>query len=176
MAALTRNEFYKLSQECRDYARRLALHDQQKVERPLCLECNQFLARVQAYDALQGRLKGVRPARPITRGLVMTVFLIASFLLALLVLPAVSRGVMTGYSVAWPLLALGVFLVPPTFYGTSVEQIEGKVLRVVEALQAILEKNELDVTEAVFFMIKEVLDEAHNELHDQIYLAHPTRM
>jgi len=67
MAALTRNEFYKLSQECRDYARRLALHDQQGVERPLCLECNQFLARVQAYDLLQGRLKHVRPARTITR-------------------------------------------------------------------------------------------------------------
>ena len=176
MAALTRNEFYKLSQECRDYARRLALHDQQRVERPLCLECNQFLARVQAYDLLQRRLQDVRPARPVTRGLVMTVFLIVSFLLAVLVLPSVSRGVMTGYSVAWPLLALAVFLVPPTFYGTSVEQIEGKVLRVVEALQVILEKNELGVTEAVFFSIKEMLEEAHNELYQQVSLAHRGQM
>ncbi len=176
MTGLTRNEFFKLSQECRDYARRLALHDQQRVERPLCLECNQFLARVQAYDLLQGRLKDVRPARLITRGLVLSVFLIASFLLAVVVLPSVSRAVLTGYSVAWPLLALGILIVPPTFYGTSVEQIEGKVLRVVEALQAILEKNELGVTEAVFFSIKEMLEEAHNELYQQVSLAHPGQM
>jgi hypothetical protein len=176
MAALTRSEFYKLSQACRDYARRLALHDQQKVDRQLCLECNQFLAKLQAYDALQGPLRAIRPARLLTRGLVMTIFFVASFLVALLILPALSRGAVTFYSIAWPLLALGILLVPPSLYGTSVEQIEGKVLRVVEALQAILEKNELGVTEAVFFSIKEMLEEAHNELYQQVSLAHPGQM
>ncbi len=176
MTVLTRNEFYKLSQACRDYARRLAVHDQQKVDRQLCLECNQFLAQAQAYDLLRDGLKAIRPARPLTRGLVMTAFFIVSFLLALLILPGLSRDAMTFYSIAWPLVALGIFMVPPSFYGTSVEQIEGKILHMVEALQAILNKNQLDVTEAVFFTIKEMLDEAHNELYQQIYLAHPRQM
>ena len=42
MAELTRKEFYGLAHECRDYALRLANHDQDAVERALCREFNQF--------------------------------------------------------------------------------------------------------------------------------------
>lgn len=109
--------------------------------RPLCLECNQFLARVQAYDLLQ-RLKDVHPAQLIARGPGVERFLDRQLPPGRGGSGTSARAVLTGYSVAWPLLALGILIVPPTFYGTSVEQIEeGKVLRVVEALQAILEKN-----------------------------------
>ncbi|QLQ05661.1 MAG: hypothetical protein HZY76_05920 [Anaerolineae bacterium] len=40
------------------------------------------------------------------------------------------------------------------------EQIEGKVLRIVQALHGILEPNTLELTEAVYFQVKEMLDEA----------------
>jgi hypothetical protein len=67
-------------------------------------------------------------------------------------------------------LTLGVFVIPPRLYGTSVETIEGRVLVVTQALQAILERGELDFTEAAYFTVRDVLREAASELRQQVYL------
>ncbi len=173
MSELTRNEFYKLSHACRAYAQRLALHDQQKVDRQLCLEWNEFQAHVQQFDLLRGALASLRPARPLTRRMVMGAFLLLSLLSSLLLAPLLSRSATIAYAVIWPLAALGLWLIPPARYGASVEQIEGKLLQVVGALQTILETNQLDLSEAVFFQVKEVLAEAQSELRQQVTLAHP---
>ena len=50
--------------------------------------------------------------------------------------------------------------------------IEGKVLRIVEMLEAILQKGDLGFTEAAYFQAKENLQAARTELRQQIDLAH----
>ena len=64
------------------------------------------------------------------------------------------------------------YFVPERFYGTTVELIEGKVLRIVEMLEAILQKGDLGFTEAAYFQAKENLQAARTELRQQIDLAH----
>ncbi|QLQ05662.1 MAG: hypothetical protein HZY76_05925 [Anaerolineae bacterium] len=61
-----RNEFYKLSRECREYARRLATFDQRQVDRQVCHEFNQFLTRARIRPAA-GHGGEDRTARPLTR-------------------------------------------------------------------------------------------------------------
>ena len=167
---LTRNEFYKLSHECRDYALHLATHDQDLVDRGLCEEFNQFLGRVREYDLLRQPLANLRSARPITRGMVMggvlAIWLILGIAGGRWVL---QLGTFTFLSVGLFLL-LGVFVIPPRVYGTSVETIEGRVLVVTQALQAILETGELDFSEAAYFTVRDVLREAASELRQQVYL------
>lgn len=168
--ALTRKEFYDLAKECRDYALRLANHDQDSVDRGLCREFNQFLARVRAYDTLGPRLTQLRTARPITRGMVL-----AGVLAIWLVMVLVGIRVMPqfpalfGLGISLSLIFL-VFLVPPSVYGTSVEAIEGRVLVVVEALQDILEHGDMQFSEAAYFQVRDTLREAADELRQQVYL------
>ena len=72
---------------------------------------------------------------------------------------------------AWGLVILLYFL-PESLYATTVELLEAKVLRIVEALEELLISQEMEVTEAVFFKIKENLNTARRELRQQIHLAH----
>lgn len=171
MKELTRNEFYKLSRECREYARRLATFDQRQVDRQVCHEFNQFLTRVRGYDRLQAMAAKIAPARPLTRAMVLITYAVLNLVSMLLLSPLLGQ---LGTSVALSIFGIGllvIFFVPPSLYGTSVEQIEGKVLRIVQALHGILEPNTLELTEAVYFQVKEMLDEAAAELRQQIFLA-----
>jgi hypothetical protein len=168
--ALTRKELYNLAKECRDYAMRLANHDQDSVNRALCQEFNQFLARVRTYDKLAPRLTQLKTARPITRGMVLAVVLVlwlGMVLIGIRVLPAFSGLLGLGLTVT---LIFGVFLVPPALYGTSVEAIEGRVLVVVEALQHLLEHGDMEFSEAAYFQARDTLREASDELRQQVYL------
>jgi hypothetical protein len=168
---LTRNEFYKLSRECRDYALRLAKYDQRQVDRQVCNEFNQFLARMRTYDRLQAVAAKIVPARPLTRAMVLITYAVLNLVLMFLLSPALGG---LGMSVALSIFGIGllvIFFVPPGLYGTTVEQVEGKVLRIVQALQGILESNALELTEAVYFQVKETLDEAAAELRQQVFLA-----
>ncbi len=171
MKELTRNEFYKLSRECREYALRLAKYDQRQVDRQVCNEFNLFLARVREYDRLQPVVAKIMPARPLTRAMVMIVYTVLNLVLMLLLSPALGR---LGMSTALSIFGIGllvIFFVPQGWYGTTVEQIEGKVLRVVQALQGILTSDALQLSEAVYFQVKELLDEAAAELRQQVFLA-----
>lgn len=167
---LTRKAFYDLAKECRDYAMRLANHDQNSVNRAVCQEFNQFLARVRSYDKLGPKLMRLQTARPITRGLMLAVVLalwLAMVLIGLRVMPQFPA--LFGLGIAVSLIFL-VFLVPPAVYGTSVEAIEGRVLVVVEALQDLLEHGDMQFSEAAYFQVRDTLREAADELRQQVYL------
>lgn len=170
MTDLTRKEFYKLAHECRDYAMRLATHDQDAVERGLCREFNQFRAHVASFDQLTGIAAQLEPARPITRWLVLTatagVWLIL-VLVATQLGASMPAGLLLGLST---LLVFTAAMIPPRVYGTSVEAIEGRVLLVVEALQRMLLKQDLGFSEAAFYEVRDVLREANAELRQQVYL------
>lgn len=167
---LTRKEFYQLSQECRDYAMRLANFDQDSVHYALCQEFNQFLTRMRSYDRLAPRLTQLRPARPITRGMVLAAalaFWLAAALIGTAIMPRFPAMLTLGVSVS---LIFLVFLIPPRLYGTSVEAIEGRVLVVVEALQHLLDHGDMQFSEAAWFQARDTLRQAADELRQQVYL------
>ena len=168
---LTRKAFYDLAKECRDYAMRLANHDQDAVDRAVCREFNQFLPRVSSYDKLGPKIAHLKPARPITRGMVLTgvlAFWLGTVLVATLAGLQFSTLLWMGISVT---LIFGVFLVPPAVYGTSVEAIEGRVLVVVQALQDLLDHGNMEFSEAAYFQVRDTLREAADELRQQVYLS-----
>jgi hypothetical protein len=168
---LTRNELYKLSHQCLEYARRLATHDQSEVSRELCREYNRFLDHVRSYDLLRQPLARLKPARGITRWMVLAAALLAWLLLSLVgssVFAQLPLMLLLGIST---MLIFMVYLVPPAAYGTSVEQIEGGVLAVVTELQKILTSEQLGLSEAAFFVVRDVLQEASDELRQQVYLS-----
>lgn len=170
MADLTRKEFYQLAHDCREYALRLATHDQDSVDRKVCHEFNRFRERVATYDQLEKTAASMEPARPVTRWLVITITLaiwLVCVLIATLVLTQLSAGLLLGLTT---ILIFTVLMVPPRLYGTSVEAVEGRVLLVVEKLQAMLQADELDFSEAVFFQVRDLLREANAELRQQVYL------
>jgi hypothetical protein len=172
---LTRKEFYSLAKECREYAMRLANHDQDSVDRTLCREFNQFLARVRTYDTLAPRLTQLKPARPVTRGMVLAGAL-AFWLSAALVAAVVGLQFSTLFWMASSVsLIFLVFLIPPAVYGTSVEAIEGRVLVVVQALQDLLEHGDMQFSEAAYFQARDTLREAADELRQQVYLNRVSR-
>lgn len=167
--ALTRNEFYKLAHECREFSRRLATHDQDHVDRAMCGEYNAFLRRVRSYDRLRDPLAQLRPARPISRFMVLT-WLIAGWMIFLLLGRELPRLVYLVLLSSAPFLIMSLFLIPQSLYGTTIEQIEGRVLVVVQTLQQILNRGEMNFTEAVYFVLRDVLQETADDLRQQVYL------
>lgn len=172
MAELTRKEFYDLADQCRERALELARFDQNRVNRQQCRQFNSWLARLKTYDQLASGLQDVSAARPITRyDLMIGAFLL--WLVSLLLLReqlGIAGTRILAFSM-WGLVILLYFL-PESLYATTVELLEAKVLRVVETLEALLVSQEMEVTEAVFFKIKENLNTARRELRQQIHLAH----
>lgn len=172
MAELTRKEFYDLAHECRDYALRLANYDQDSVNRALCKEWNAFLPRMRVYDSLRPSLAHLQPARGITRVIVLGSTLLAYFFIVLVVVRLIPRSaspLLLGISA---LLVLGVAMIPPAVYGTSVEAIEGRVLVVVEALEGLLDQQQF--TEAAYFEVRDTLRQAAAELRQQVSLNRRT--
>jgi hypothetical protein len=172
MASLTRKEFYDLSARCQEEAMELARHDQSRVNLAHCKKFNEWLAELKTYDQLAPYLKGLAPARPINRWMLM------GGTLGLWVLAVLFLGQTLGAN-GFRLLTFGMtvalillYFLPEGLYGTTVEMLEGKVLRIVEALEKLLFSRKMEVTEAVFFKIKENLQSARQELRQQIHLAH----
>ncbi len=172
MAELTRKEFYELADQCRERALELALFDQNRVNRKQCRQFNEWLARLKTYDQLAPGVHDISAARPITRydlmAAVVVLWIVSLFLLREELGTGGNRFL--GFA-AWGLVVLLYFL-PESLYATTVELLEAKVLRVVETLEALLISQEMEVTEAVFFKIKENLSTARRELRQQIHLAH----
>jgi hypothetical protein len=67
---------------------------------------------------------------------------------------------------------LAFYMLPQRVFGTTIEGLEGKLLRVVETLEAMLQDGEMDFTEAAYFQARDNLAAAHAELRQQIDLAH----
>jgi len=172
MAELTRKEFYQLAIECRERALELARHDQHRVVPAQCKVFNQWLEELQRYERLQTSVGQLQRALPITRWHLMGVVVLAWLLFVLFAGQQLS---VTGQRALGFLLAsalLLLFFLPERFYGTTVEMLEGKVLRVVEAMEKILLSQESQFTEAAYFQVKENLATARKEMRQQIHLAH----
>lgn len=172
MTELTRKEFYELADQCRERALELACFDQSRVNRQQCRRFNLWLARLKTYDQLAFGVQDISAARPITRwdlmGAAAVLWLVSLLFLGDQMGLAGSRILLFGL---WGLIILLYFL-PESLYATTVELLEAKVLRVVETLEELLISQEMEVSEAVFFKIKENLNTARRELRQQIHLAH----
>ncbi len=172
LKALTRREFYKLAEHCRAYALELAHYEQTHVDLKQCHEFNRWLAQIKLYDLLDPPLATLKPARPIARWQL----LVLGIVLGMLIMAALSEGGTrigsTAFLYAYSAGLIIFYFVPERFYGTTIELLEGKVLRVVDALEGLLMNNQLDFTDAAFFQAKENLEIARRELRQQIDLVH----
>jgi hypothetical protein len=172
MAPLSRKEFYDLAERCREEAFELARHDQSRVNLTQCRRFNEWLIELKRYDELAPHLKTISPARPINRWMVMAatlgIWLLAMMIFGQTLGPNGARLLTFGLTGAVILL----YFLPEALYGTTIEMLEGKVLRIVERLEELLFSRSMEVTEAVFFRIKENLGAARRELRQQIHLAH----
>lgn len=173
LVPLTRAEFYKLAQRCHAFSARLATRDHDVVDPEMCAEFNAFLKQAQRYDRLAGALASLRPARPITRqmvlGVTLALWLLTLFFGGLVLAPTAWILVLSWSSTA----ILLVLLIPQSTYGTTVEQIEGRVLAVVEALQQLLAGGEMGFTEAAFFQVRDLLQETAADLRQQTLSRSP---
>jgi hypothetical protein len=169
---LTRKELYDLAERCRSYAQELARHEQSRVYLRHCHEFNGWLAKLKGYDRLARPLATLQPARPIARWQLMV---LAGVLLVFLIfsLPGwVGRNMASAITSGYVLSLILFYFIPERLYGTTIELLEAKVLRVVDVLDELLHSNEMGLTEAAFFRIKENLETARSELREQIDLAH----
>ncbi len=150
----------------------LAEYDQNRVNLKRCRQFNQWLPSVRAYDRLAPRLATLQPARPIARWQVMLLGLGAGFALYAWALSRLGQepASLVLYVLTFSLLIL--FFVPERLYGTTTELLEGKVLRIVDALEQILVAGDMGLSEAAYFRVKENLQEARRELRQQIDLQH----
>ena len=171
-APLTRKELYDLAAHCRTYAQELARHEQTRVYLKHCHEFNAWLAKVKSYDLLAGPLETLQPARPVARWQVMVLAGVIAFTLMLVLPGRVDRALATAITYSFFLALIIFFFVPERLYGTTIELLEAKVLRVVDTLEGLLQNAELGLTEAAYFRIKENLAAARHELRQQIDLAH----
>ena len=73
---------------------------------------------------------------------------------------------------SWLLTIVVVFFIPEAVYGTTIELLEAKVLRVVDVLLEILSSGAMEFSEAAHFRVRDDLLAAHAELRQQIDLAH----
>jgi hypothetical protein len=65
-----------------------------------------------------------------------------------------------------------MMFLPESLYGTTMELLDAKVLRVVDALLELLNSVKMNLSEAVYFKAKDNLTAAREELRLQIDLAH----
>jgi len=169
---LTRKVFYDLAAETRDIALELARHDQHRVNLDRCYAFNAWLPKVKRYDLLAPRLDDLTPARPVTRRQVIIIGVVLGIFLLLLVPEKV--GPVSNRVIAWAYTFSLIFFyfVPERYYGSTVEHLEGKTLRVVVELENLLLTNQFGFSEAAFFQVKENLSTARRELRQQLDLAH----
>jgi hypothetical protein len=169
---LTRKELYDLAARCRTYAQELASHDQTRVNLQHCHAFNLWLARVRQYDMLARPLATLQPARPIARWQIMVLAGVLGIILLLALPGRVERGLSYAITSGYFIFMLVLYFVPERLYGSTIELLEAKVLRVVDVLDELLHTKELGLTEAAYFRVKENLETARRELRQQIDLAH----
>ena len=169
---LTRKAFYDLTAYCRTYAAELARYDQHRVNLKQCHRFNSWLAELRTYDKLSAALHGLAPARPVARWQIM-VLLVVLWLIFWLALPGrVERGLEIALLVGGMGTIMVTFFLPESLYGTTMELLDGKVLRVVDTLLDMLQRGEMDFSETAFYQARANLLAAHEELRQQIDLAH----
>lgn len=161
-----------MAERCRTLAVELAQHDQSRVNLNQCRQFNAWLPVVRSYDLLAPRLATLRPARPIARWQIMLLGLAAGFVTVGAFGSRLGQDAATMALYAISLALLLLFFVPERIYGTTIELLEGKALRIVDALEQILVADELRLSEAAYYRVKDNLEQARRELRQQIDLAH----
>ena len=169
---LTRKEFYDLTVYCRTYALELARFDQHRVNLKECNRFNDWFSQVRRYDRLAGPLADVKPARPIARWQIIVIVFMVWLILLLATAGQFDRNLVIAMSMGMAGTVVLVLFLPESLYGTTIELLDGKVLRVVNLLTELLNSGELGFTEAAYFKARENLQVAHDELRQQIDLAH----
>jgi hypothetical protein len=169
---LTRKEFYDLTVYCRTYAADLARYDQHRVNLKECNRFNTWLSQVKRYDKLNPQLRDLAPARPIARWQIMALLAVLWVILWFALPNRVDRGLTTAMLVGGMGMFVVMMFLPESLYGTTMELLDAKVLRVVDALLELLNSGNMEFTEAVYFRAKENLTAAREELRLQIDLAH----
>lgn len=161
-----------MAERCRALSVELAHYDQSRVNINHCRQFNAWLVQLRSYELLGPRLATLKPARPVARWQVMLLWLAAGFVAygAFGSRMGQEAAAIVLYTVYFSLLLL--FFVPERLYGTTIELLEGKVLRIVDALEQVLVADELGLTEAAYFRVKDNLEQARRELRQQIDLAH----
>lgn len=169
---LTRKEFYDLTAVCRQYALDLARFDQHRVNLKECYKFNGWLNELRRYEQLAAPLRTLRPARPVARWQIMVIEAVIWVILAAALPSYVGRNQAAVILFALTLLIVSNLFIPESVYGTTIELLQGKVLRVVTMLTELLDSGALEFTEAAYFQARANLQAAHDELRQQIDLAH----
>jgi hypothetical protein len=121
---------------------------------------------------LQPTLQTLKPARPVARWQVLSIAAVAGLILQMTFVSRFARFWQSGFLYSYLFMLVIVFLIPERIYGTTIELLEGKVLRIVDAMDVLLSKGSLDFSEAAYFQAKENMETARRELRQQIDLAH----
>jgi hypothetical protein len=171
---LTRNEFYRLASSCPAYAQELARLDPQRVNLRACHQFNDWLRHVRRYDLLAPGIRDVTFARPVARWQLAILGLLLMIALWLVLPGRVERTVFLLVVNSLMFMIISLFMLPESIYGTTVEMIEAKVLRVVLELEALLQHDALQFTDAAFFKARDNLEAARVELRQQLDAAHRT--
>jgi hypothetical protein len=172
LTPLTRRDFFRLTERCRTYATELAHYEQSRVNLRQCYQFNAWLPELKAYDLLAPALRTLRPAWPVARWQVLILLGVLGLVITSLLAPRWGRTVQTSFFYSYCFALFLFYFVPERLYGTTIELLEGKVLRIVETLDSLLTDGKLDFTEAAYFQAKENLEAARRELRQQIDLAH----
>ena len=169
---LTRKEFYDLTVVCRQYASELAHFDQNRVNLKECYKFNGWLAELRGYDRLAPPLRTLRPARPVARWQIMVIEAVIWLILAAALPNYVSRDMAAIILFSGTMLIVSNFFIPESVFGTTMELLQGKVLRIVNLLDDMLNSGAMGFSEAAFYQARANLQAAHDELRQQIDLAH----
>jgi hypothetical protein len=172
LAPISRKEFYALAFQLRDYAGELASHDPRRVVLKECHRFNRWLSDLRRHRELSPILADVRNARPVARWQVMALYAVVWGIVYLWSIGRVEGMtqllLLNGMAIGF----IGFIFIPEGVYGTTIEEIEGRVLRVVQAMEAMLAREEIQFTEGAFYKVREALKQAHYELREQLDLAH----
>jgi hypothetical protein len=172
LAPISRKEFYDLAFQLRDYAGELASRDPRRVVLKECHRFNGWLNNLRQHQTFASLLADVKHARPVARWQVMTLYAV---IWGIVYLWSIGRVEGVAQLVLINGMAIGFisfFFIPEGVYGTTIEEIEGRVLRVVQTLETMLARDEVQFTEAAYFKVREALKQAHYELREQLDLAH----
>jgi len=172
LAPISRKEFYDLAFQLSDYARELARHDPRRVVLKECYRFNRWLDDLKRFQPFSTSLANIKHARPVARWQVMTLYAVVWGIVYLWSIGRVEGMaqllLLNGMAIGF----ISFFFIPEGLYGTTIEQIEGRVLRVVQAMEGMLAQEEVQFTEGAYYKVREALKQAHDELREQLDLAH----
>lgn len=169
---LTRREFYRIAQECSARAIELARYDQHRVRLDFCHDFNEWLYSLKAFTGLNPLIASITPARPIARWQILVAGGLIGILAFFFLFARMGQPWGSIFSYAYVIALLILFFLPERLYGSTVEMLEAKTLRIVESLESILLSGQMDFSEAAYFQVKDDLALARKELRQQIDLAH----